>query len=104
MSRTSFVIVWSAAPHKRCGVLKTRVALQASAREDYGAEDPRCVAMRRRLLEHMRAADSAEPGASRGGGGLELDDLAEHGGAGDAPETEPEPEPEPELEPELEAH
>jgi hypothetical protein len=100
------MVVWSAAPHKRCGALKTRVALQASAREDYGAEDPRCVAMRRRLVEHMRAADSAEPGASRGGGGLELDDLAEHGGAvagagsgsGDAPETETEPEPE------LEAH
>jgi hypothetical protein len=104
------MIVWSAAPHKRCGALKTRVALQASAREDYGAEDPRCVAMRRRLVEHMRAADSAEPGASRGGGGLELDDLAEHGhagaeaeagaGAGDAPATEPDPEPEPEPEPE----
>ena len=82
------MIVWSAAPHKRCGALKTRVALQASAREDYGAEDPRCVAIRRRLVEHMRAAEARE------GGGLELADLGEHGGAGAAPGEEPEPGPE----------
>jgi hypothetical protein len=76
-------------PHKRYGALKIRVALQASAREDYGAEDPRCVAIRHRLVEHMRAVDSVE--ASQGGG-LELDDLAEHGSTRAAPEPEPEPE------------
>jgi hypothetical protein len=64
---------------------------QASAREDYGAEDPRCVAVRHRLVEHMRAAEARE------GGGLELADLGEHGGAGAAPGEEPEPEPRPEA-------
>jgi hypothetical protein len=41
----------------------------------------------------MRAVDSVEAGQ---GGGLELDDLAEHGST----RAVPEPEPEPELQPE----